>query len=550
MLQPQAPKNSLNDIIAYFAQFAHLYQNAPWRIHDDLLIETAVGCFRIGYTKDRQCTALFYARHPDDLAVIDNDGRLEFLHKDYVYLVGTHKIHKAVEAHNGGKLQFDNGWIKPLIEQVIYSLPRTLLREASLFRLGDDHFSEYVTYQPVAAGINGAVGINIFINPYMTYDWAVIEPALPEGAEGKLRAFRQAAQKNFRRVTSSRFPLHVKKEIEGEKPQRIEFFEKQDISRIILPDFDRRTALTWSGRLPVAFQEKHMLPLFHASANLRLEFERLTQHLKSFENVARFGANYGTLGILNVFFHIVGYNMLVRRITEYGRVPVHPRIRPEIYPMVRKHLRRLTTLHSDLNGLLLKPDSSTFGDFEAIHAEKHECSFIPEQAQFVARDPRREFGSWLKRHFFASYAAAWKLYGPFSSIKDTDDFHDAAALQQEVSNGLKIFVLPQSKEREMYVYFHDDGYRMKRRNLPHGADQYLKAGKVLRLSLNDMSDSFSEIDFSVFEKRIRGLIKATSLQLPAAETPNHDRINDLPLLHARGESRVFGLAAGAMPFAP
>src|ERR1043166_6040102 len=178
--RPQPPKNSLHDIVDFFSRFEPYFQHTPLRIHSDYLIETPVGCFRMAYSRQHQCTMLFYARNAGDLAVSDNDGPMEFVHKDRIYLVGSHKIHKTPKEKDG-KLPFDNAWVISLIHDVIYSLPRTLLREANLFRLQENLFSEYVTYQPLEAGINGAVRINIFTNARKTYDLAAIEAESPDG---------------------------------------------------------------------------------------------------------------------------------------------------------------------------------------------------------------------------------------------------------------------------------------------------------------------------------------------------------------------------------
>jgi hypothetical protein len=532
-MAPQPPKNSLDDIIVYFSQFVHLYQNAPLRIHDDYLIESSVGCFRIGYSAEHQCTALFYARHPDDLTVVNFDGKLEFAHKERVYLVGTHKIHNNVEGKEGEKLHFDNGWVLPLIHHVIYSLPRILLREANVFRLGDEHYSQYVTYQPVPVDGKDVVFINIFTNPHMTYNLAAVEPPPLETSDRNPRRFRRAALECYRRATSSRFLLQVKKEVEEGDPIKVQFFEKKDISTAILSDFHSRAYMIWNGRHPVTWREKHALPIFHATANLRWEFTRLIEHLKDKENSLRFWTNWGALGALNYFFSIVGYNAMVRRVTEFGRLPEHPRIRKEIFPMVRKHLRRLATMRSDLNGLLLRPEPSCFGDFEAINSDKHVCSFVPDNAQFVERDQRREFGSWVKRHFYASYVAGWRFYGPDSNITDTAQFREAVVLKQSVSNGLKIYVLPHTKE--MFACFHDDGFEAKHRKFPCGTEKYLKTGRVLRFDLNDMNDGFTDIPFKDFHDKIRGLTSARQLEIQPAQAVPGERINTNASLYARGD---------------
>jgi hypothetical protein len=144
-----AVQNALmNNVLLLLSPLRDLGGN--FKITEDHVIITPVGCFRIAYSAKDNMSALFYARHADDLSALSDGQNLDIAHKERIYLIEARKAYNdqdAVFDPADPRQQLDLSWVGSAVTRVMHDLPRILMREANLQRLSDTALSSRVWTQ-------------------------------------------------------------------------------------------------------------------------------------------------------------------------------------------------------------------------------------------------------------------------------------------------------------------------------------------------------------------------------------------------------------------
>jgi hypothetical protein len=510
--------NLLNDILHFFSKLRA--RGSHYAIDRDYVIESSVGCFRVAYSPKTHVTALFYARHRDDLAakeVVGEDGktRLEIVHKDRVFLVKMYDVHHSTDAKfdpRSEHQQFDLTWIDEDIPEIIKKLPRILFREAALHRLGlDTYGSAFVAYQ--ATGSQGDE-VNIDVSTKTVANYKLPEMAQSNGQGYIQKLFRRVGRQLVKRRISPRFPLEISYRDDDGNLVHSRKFPAKKIPHMVLADFQLRLRAIWDGRDPVEWKEGKLIPFFRLKSALQHRMkdgdakEGLARKgLAAFAHIVLEGGPWSYLGSITVDIIFGDWGKKSARSIPRGWEKI-----------VRPHAKGLKSIQSLLHSVLQPIDPAQLGDLEWLNPkDKHISHFHETTIEIPGKDD--VFTLWLRSLFYAPYAATFEYLGKNAEILDPrTSLKNTRMVRANMSNGVTMFYAPTTKI--LYGYYHKPRFEVQQRVLPPDAGDFFKEGFVLKLDLAHRTVHFEQIPFERLRRDICDLTGAKEFwALPSAHSP-------------------------------
>jgi hypothetical protein len=493
--------NSLDGIEHFFSPLHPI--NPTLRVRPDYIIESPVGCFRIAYSRKHHAAALFFARHPNDLAgKIDEQSGVEggeIGYKDRIYLIKLCHVDHPVGAKWSPPNQRQHlglPWIAGIIPQIVSDLPGILLKEATLHRQGmNSYASAFVGYQGVAKDYHS--------NGYS--EIAIVTKT-----------------KNNRQIPS--FLRYHLSSLRVTNQDGSILFRDPEIPAAIEHDFFVRLREIWEGKDPLCWKELRLLPLVRANELLNQKIEIISSFLRSGCQLTYRDYTVVFKSLLNAVLDSQSVVTdtaldLLLKMGDKEELGVVPR---DWEGFVSPHARRLLTIESKLHKLLVRPDPEGYQDLEWLSPDKQTPNFIVNGV-ITDADPSRTFRNWLASHFIGPYACIFEYFGHAGEIIDFHEIEKTVAVHAKTSNGLEMYYIPETQK--MFAYYHMTGPSGIPRHLPPDAPEFFAPDTVLTLNLKLSDSPIEKVAFSQFQSYITSLLSAPSLRLPSADQPEGCAIN-------------------------
>lgn len=520
-----ATDRTLNNILHFLSPLHHMPMNMNMR--DDYIIETPVGCFRIAYSPKTHSTALFYARHPDDLAsASDHTGEYGIAHKERIYLIAMYKVHHDEDAKWGSgdsRQQFDITWVRREITRVIHNLPRIQMREANLQRVAENIYSSaFVAYHDIRSSIAGEISSRIVTKTDANFRLALktaSDPADEVAKSHRLSVFRGAARRMFRRTSTGFFMLRDNEKTTSFKPEAMRDAREAD--------FSIRLEQIWAGLDPVRWKESTLLPVRRARSVVGKQFNEFMEAKEGgIEGILRYVGPLLAHVLIDGPIAVVS-SIAIDKLGLFGAREKFMGLPKQWHHIVDKSARRLLTIDSALHKLLIKPDAKEFGDMRWLNPVEHALNFTAS----VPQNAKRTFQLWLTSLFIAPYASSFEYRGDgyaLLAVGKSDEIGKTKIVNMQTSNGVMMYYVPQTGK--IYGYYNQPDYTVRNRKLPADAANYFQAGKVIEIDGLNPDTPMKILPYGEFTGIIETIVGRDVLELPTADNLPDSEINhDMPL---------------------
>ncbi len=524
---------ALNNILHLLSPLddAHIHVD----VREDYVMETSIGCFKLAYSPATHCMALFYARHPDDLAACDDEtGAHGIAHKDHLTLVKmfpvNHDIHAKWNSQDK-RQQFELSWVRRDLAAMAHDMPRILFREANLHRIDErTQSSVFVAYkQKPSTLVDGEYSFDIVTKTDDNFRLTGIESPHASASSSPeirrslwLKLFRAAGAFLSRRHHINSFPLQSHDPITEENHTS---FKKETLADVTAADHAVRLQQIWDGVDPVHWRESKLLPVYRAGNAVRKKLADIGEMTrKDPEEFLRHMGTQATHLFIDGFASVL-LSTFIDKVGDFGEKEKRGQVPAEWHKIVSKGSRRLVTIDSALHRNFIHPDPNHFGDLRWVNPDEHLCNFTTENHTLLPIDPARTASNWTKSLFTSPYASAFDYHGEGYVVLSPADSSKVKIMAMQTSHGVMAYYVPETLT--LYAYYNQPDYETPDRKLPADAGDYLRAGTVLRFDLKDRKSLMTPMPFEDFQSEMRRGAHAPDLVLPSADAPKKDVMNVL-----------------------
>lgn len=521
----------LNNILLRLSQLHSL--SVPIETREDGILQTPVGCFRVAYSPSTHTSALFYARHPDDLAATDDvTGPTGIAHKERLILIKMYKVHHDPDATwdpKDQRQQFDMTWLRREIPRIVHDLPRVQFREANLHRASQDIMgSAFVAYKmhesdrtPQEFGVDIITKNNEhFRLPTFHTPEATVESHSDKQRPFLLRLFRALGRQMVKRRLSATFPLRTIDPVNGEKHTS---FRNETVRDAIETDFAIRLKQIERGIDVAHWAEAPLLPIYRGGTALVKSISELKDARgEDLEKLIRKSITLGVHLVLDGGLAVLGAT-LIDKAGEFATKENLGDLPSEWQKIADRSDRRLVSIESNLHKLMIRPDPKHFGDLRWLNPDTQISNYATPPNQTIPVDREHIFRRWLTSLFLSPYASSFEYRGDNYELLPLARAADFRVTQMQTSSGVVMYYTHETGK--LYAHFNQPDYLAFERKLPADSTDFFKAGQVLEIDLKNPDTKLVTLPFDQFQNEIRRLSGAPELQLPQADTPSVDSLN-------------------------
>lgn len=464
---------------------------------DQFLIATEMGAFRIAYHPKTGAQALFYARHPDDLAgerVADPANpkrtRLKIKYPERITLLEIKNRRHSDDIAFGpydGKRHLDCSSILKRVYDAAQYIPRINQREAAFHKMGGAYYSAHVGYHPGDRDRNGLTEIEISTRIHTDFGFNTTTPGLMRRMDRRTRELLRL--KRHAPVVRLTFALN-----ENGDGEEVEQIPPSQIVPAILADAQKRVDALYVGEDPSKFDGKLVLGAERLAETIGLEAKHIGHEFSTFRRAARATTEWG-IGLLHLPY--TAGKMLVDNVFADPKISEYI---PENWHHIIETRRHVIPVISEMNQFMQRVKPDAVGDFEWLSPDRHHPNFVEDVALQPA-NADAHFKKWLVSHFLAPYCAAVEYFGTFDDFSQMHNMTDVKLIRSAVNNGLNLFY--DCEDKKLYAYYSPESIDPLKRHLPANAASYLKDGEVLVCNMADYAAPLATLPFVRFEAMLQ-----------------------------------------------
>lgn len=483
-----------------------LYAAAPM-VYGDGLIQTAEGCFRLGYAESTRTFFLFYGLNTEDLAVVRDkkSGELVFKNPGSMYLVrGLQSL--ADDWIKDGKLLLDATWVPGEIQSFLKDIPRIMFHEGLLHQLTPtESCSVFVGYN-VQKAADGSVSIDITTKGNKHHLLAGVPPRLFGGAQataGAPTGFLKRMRDRLADAVAPRLRLSVQEMIKGNGLVSHDQFDPDGIGSLMAQDFASRRENIRKGLTPVSFKKAPKLWFARASEELCDRVIAITEEVrKDFGSVAREIGLHAAHFAISLIEKTSPLTTLLDKplsfIFNYGKREDLNILRggAKVWrPLIRNHEQPIklgrSKIKSELHEAAATIDPSQMGDIKPIDLRfRHNIRSTPLHPlrPVDAYDRDRVFRLWLLRNLILPDGGTFRYLDAKGQIVDPrgltpQEIEDKIKLVRlKTDDGVILHYLPEM--RKLFAFYHKPSYQGPS-HLPRDAAAFFKPNEMIQIDLSD-----------------------------------------------------------------
>ncbi len=543
---------TLNNLYSFL--YTHLHDPMGIMFHEDGIIETDTGCYRLGYSPSTRVFFLFFGWHPDDLRAErkSENAPLEFIHKNRLWLVRGHES-LTDDLERDGRQVFDVPWLASEVTRIGTNLPRILFHEGVLQQLTPTSSASLNIGYHVPDETEAASKARVLITTRARGDGLfhdapdrVFAAHKEDTAHGLIQVMRAASRGLLRRGHHPPVLLTVGMQDNGDS-SFVHDFDTEGLGNLIAADFGAKLRLIRYGFDPLAFKDEPLLWLYRASESVQYGAIDLFQAIKDdpvamareFGDKAVGFALNGGLESLKDFLISLGFHIGEREEPEI----LSKGARAEWRELISSELQGRGKFRSDFRKIMRQPDPDHFRDIEALDLRHHDItSGIWRNDRMVAPDNDRTFQLWLQRQFKTPSLSTFRYYGEDGGLIDPrglsreDIAENIQIVRSKHPSGLILHYAPQSQT--LYAHYHQPEY-IKRHWLPPDSTEYFKEGMVWKMNAGIPTQPAELISWQQFSNEIDDLVPC--LPISSADAPSNNNLaheDASPLRRSAGKALV------------
>ncbi len=505
--------HTLNNALHLFAPLRDSYT----RVRSDLSIETPIGYFRVAYSQAGNSTALFYARHPDDLSGTKNaKGLLEIDHKDRINLVRMYPVyHSNVRWRHladDHRQHLDLDWVETRIVKLSKELPRAQFREACLHRTGPNHFSSAFVGYEIVQSENDSNRYAAYIRTKPHEHYRLSEDGFTSRRRHKSadrRFFLVVARNLLNHGLSDGFRLKIKN-----PPGEIQdSFLLDELRGEVVPfDFSTRQHQIWDGLGPVRWKDHRALPIVRVTSAIQSglqAFRGMDGEEKGRKVLAQ------ALQVAAGGYISAATSYIIDRMSEIGGKRHTPHALRGWENLIDNSAHRFVAMESMIHEHLKRPSPDGFRDLVWLNPETQLPDFGLRHENPAAEDRGRAFYVWLKSLILSPYDTVFEYIGAGGQTIHPFESNQVRFVKARVSNGVDLYFVPDTNE--VFAYYHRPHFAIdKGRHLPPEAAVYFQKDQVLCLT---KEGGIQSTPFKEFEMHLSHVARAHHLHLAHPQRP-------------------------------